>query len=146
MTVDKYYFANCFAIRGLLKQIIEAKRKLKISFEDASDIVSLLLLEESYTNDDEIIDDILILFLAGSATVQNTTTNFIVNMIANPSEYKRLLSEIDPFMAQVRENVMEEMLISNVDELDYVKLAYIETMRLNAPLFKSSTSCMNKDT
>ena len=144
-TVDKRFFANSYAIRGLLKQVIQTKRKLNISQEDASDIVSLLLHEESYASDDEIIDDLIILFIAGSATVQNTTTNFIVNMLANPEEYKRLLAEVDPFMDGVRDNVMEKMLISNVDELEYVKLAYVETMRLNTPVWTSATSCMNKD-
>ena len=111
-----------------------------MSVDDASDIVSLLLHEDSYKSDEEIIDDLLVLFIAGSVTIQNTTTNFIGNMLSNPEEMKRLLACIDPFMDKVKDDIMEKMTVEAVDELEYVKLAYTETMRKNNPAFASATS------
>ena len=49
--------------------------------------------------------------MAGSATVQNTTTNFILNMIFNPEENKKLINVIDTFMDKVKDNVMDKMTV-----------------------------------
>eukprot|EP00806_Schmidingerella_arcuata_P004651 Macronucleus_5220.p1 GENE.Macronucleus_5220~~Macronucleus_5220.p1 ORF type:complete len:176 (+),score=47.69 Macronucleus_5220:1-528(+) len=40
---------------------------------------------------------------------------------------------------------MSKMTMDAVDELEYVKLAYHETMRMDAPVSTSMTSCMSKD-
>ena len=66
-------------------------------------------------------------------------------MISNPGELERLLAEVDPFMEEVKGDVMERMTIEKIDNLEFVKLAYMETMRLNAPAISSATSCMTKD-
>ena len=77
--------------------------------------------------------------------MQNTTTNFITLMCHNPEEHKRLLACVDPFMKGVKDDIMGKMTIEAVDELEYVKLAYNETMRVDTPIATSTTSCMNKD-
>ena len=89
--VDSRYFANCKSLRGLLQSAIEKKKQLNAKVDDATDIVSLLIHEESYKDDADIVDDLIVLFIAGSATIQNTTTNFISNMLSNPREHQRLL-------------------------------------------------------
>jgi len=66
-------------------------------------------------------------------------------MVSNPGELERLLAEVDPFMEEVKGDIMEKMTIEKVDNLEFVKLAYMETMRLNSPIITSSTSCMTKD-
>ena len=61
-----------------------------------------------------------------------------------PEEHKRLLAVVDPFMDSMKDDVMGKMTIAEVDELEYVKLAYMETMRKTSPAGSSSTSCMTK--
>ena len=57
-----------------------------------------------------------------------------------------MLATVDPFMEGVKDDIMGKMTIESVDELEYIKLAYNETMRVDAPVGVSMTSCMSKDT
>ena len=45
------------------------------------------------------------MFLAGSQTVQNTTTNTITTMCFEPEIKAKLLAEIDPIMESVKDDV-----------------------------------------
>jgi len=143
--VDKHFIHNVRVMREFLRQVVTDKKKL--ADPDASDMVSLLLKEEvSYSDAEQIVDDLIVLFIAGQATVQNTTTNLIAMICHNPEELKRMRACVDPFMAEVQDNIMEKMTMDAVDELEYVKLAYMEAMRMEAPVSITMTSCMNKDT
>lgn len=55
----------------------------------------------------------------------------ILNMMHNPEELKKLLATVDPFMDEVKDDVMAKITVEKTDELEYVKLAYMETMRRN---------------
>lgn len=66
-------------------------------------------------------------------------------MLQEPEQYKRLRASIDPYMAKVTGNIMEDMTMEGVEEMDYIKLAYMETMRRDAPFSISTTSCMSRD-
>ena len=102
--VDTYFCNNCRELRGAIRKLIEAK---KASLNDASkteteeesfDVVSLLLQDGTYTNTEDMIDDIFVMFIAGSKTIQNTTTNLITTMLYEPEIYAKLRAEIDPLM------------------------------------------------
>lgn len=69
MLVDTAYIHNCRSVRGYIGKVISDKKKLNQKAEEATDIVSLLLHETSYEKESEIIDDIIVLFMAGSATI-----------------------------------------------------------------------------
>ena len=69
MLVDTAYIHNCRNLRRYLGKVISEKKKLNQKAEEATEIVSLLLHEESYENEEEIVDDLIVLFLAGSATI-----------------------------------------------------------------------------
>ena len=85
------------------------------------------------------------MFLAGSKTVQITTTNLITNLIHHPEVYQKLRAEIDPYMATVKDDIMNKMTLEGVDELPYTKMCFQESMRMDSPAGMSSTSCMSKD-
>ena len=140
---DTRYVANARTIRNYIRSIIEDKKKL--NDPEACDIVSLLLADENYKNIEEIIDDVLVLFIAGSKTVQTTTSNLICTMLHEPEQYKKLRETVDPFMSNVADDIMDKMTMESVEEMEYVKLAYMETMRRDSPAQISSTSCMTKD-
>ena len=44
----------------------------------------MLLSDDYYDNDENLIDDIIIMFFAGSKTVQSATSTLFVNMIYEP--------------------------------------------------------------
>ena len=62
------------------------------------DVISLILQDGTYTEIEDMIDDVLVMFLAGSKTIQNTTSNLITTMIYEPEIYAKLRAEIDPLM------------------------------------------------
>jgi len=71
------------------------------------------------------------MFFAGSKTVQTTTTNLISTMQFEPEEYARLRSEVDSFMDKVKGDIMGKMDLDSLQELEFVKQCYMETMRRN---------------
>ena len=60
-------------------------------------MISILLLDDIYAKQhDDIIDDVLTMFIAGSKTVQATTTNFITHMLHRPDLREKLDAELNP--------------------------------------------------
>ena len=86
--------------------------------------MSLLLEDENYQNREDIIDDVILMYIAGSKTVQATTSNLITSLIFNQECFKKLRAEIDPFMERVKDNIMGKMKLEDLDDLEYVKQCY----------------------
>jgi len=64
--------------------------------EEACDMVSIMLRNEMWKNEEEkIIDEIVGLFLAGTQTVRITTTNMMCYLEQYPDIKHKLQSEID---------------------------------------------------
>ena len=82
LAIDKHYANNCRTLRGYFGGIIDKIKQTKDA--NAQDIVSLLLQDENYQNREDIIDDIIVMYIAGSRTVQATTSNLITSLIFNP--------------------------------------------------------------
>lgn len=143
LAIDKHFVNNCRTLRGYFGGLIDAKKKAKDL--NAQDIVSLLLQDENYQNREDIIDDIIVMYIAGSRTVQATTSNLITSLLFNPDCYTKLHEETDPLMERVKDDIMGKMNLEDIEELEYVKQCYQESMRLCAPAQTSSTSCVNKD-
>ena len=61
--LDTYFLSNVRVLRSFLAKIVEDKKKQ--ADPEANDIVSLLLREESYDDVEQIIDDMIVIFLAG---------------------------------------------------------------------------------
>ena len=48
-------------------------------------------------------------------------------------------------MEKIKDDIIGKMTLEDVDELDYVKMCYQESMRCHAPAPMSSTSMVNRD-
>ena len=81
-SIDKRFAENCRAIRSLIHKIIKERRAEKDSTKN--DVLAMLLADDYYDNDENLIDDIIIMFFAGSKTVQSATSTLFVNMIYEP--------------------------------------------------------------
>ena len=92
-----------------------------------------------------MIDDIFVMFIAGSKTIQNTTSNLITTMIYEPECYAKLRAEIDPLMDLVQDNINEKMTLEKVEVNEYLKHCYMEVLRRDTGISASTTSCMAKD-
>ena len=67
--VDRHFHFNCLQLRECVRQIIEDRKKASDTANFGGDIISLLLQDESYQDTEAIIDDIIVMFIAGSKTV-----------------------------------------------------------------------------
>lgn len=86
----------------------------------------------------------LVLFIAGSKTVQTTTTNLIATMAHEPEAFSRLRAEIDSFMGRVKDDIMTKMNLEEVEELEFVKMCYQESLRRDPPLAVPQWGSMTK--
>jgi len=76
---DRRFFYNCGVLRSFLRDTI--KKAQANPNPDAEDVVSMLAADSLYSkNIDDIVDDVIVMFIAGSKTVQATTTNFFCHM------------------------------------------------------------------
>ena len=66
--------------------MIEERRKtMSNSQTDQADLLSILIQNEFFeSNDNLIVDELVTFFFAGMKTIQATTTNLIFHMEANP--------------------------------------------------------------
>lgn len=76
------------------------ERKQKgVTEEDAIDMISILILDEMYGKQiDDMIDDVMVMFIAGAKTIQVTTTNFITHMLHRPDLREKLDAELNPVL------------------------------------------------
>lgn len=58
---------------------------------------------------------------------------------------KRMRAEVDPFMEGVKDDVFGKMNLESLDQLEYVKMAYLESLRRDSPTPMGGTACMTKD-
>lgn len=78
--------------------IAKARKNLK---EDAGDLMSILLNDKLYSqNEKMLIDELMGMFFAGSATIQISTTNLICYLIKAPELKSRLLAEFEPALTE----------------------------------------------
>ena len=82
---DREYTANCRNLRQFCRDFIEKRRKELEKYKSHSDLLTIMLLDEHYTNQTEvIIDECITFFLAGSNTVISANCNMIQYLLMNP--------------------------------------------------------------
>jgi cytochrome P450 len=137
-------------LRGFIRDII--KQRLAgvtggLAVEGNKDIISMLLEDDAYKNDiEDIIDDIIVMFMAGSNTVQGTTTNFLCHYASNEKLRKDFHAEVDPCMAEVKDDMLNKFTYEMADDMTYVKNAYYEVMRINTPFGTGNAATVSRDT
>jgi cytochrome P450 len=76
---DRELLRNVKRVRDYCKDLIKKRRENPI--KDGADLLSILLEDEMYhNNDDVIIDECITFFLAGSQTVKVTNANIIMHL------------------------------------------------------------------
>ena len=76
------YVRNCNSLRTTILKIINDRRNGKShTYNDDSDLLSILLSTDFYKDQDDLmVDELITFFLAGMKTIQVSTTNLIYFM------------------------------------------------------------------
>jgi len=84
---DRRFFKNVKTLRNHIKKIIQEVKDGKaggLAVGEQKDIISIIVEDPTYKDDLEAItDEVIVMFIAGTKTVQGTTTNFIGQYINN---------------------------------------------------------------
>lgn len=111
---------------------------------DQKDIISMIVEDENYKEIEDIVDEVIVIFIAGTKTVQGTTTNFI-GMYANNEEWRaKLHAEMDPLVNKVKHDWIKAYEFEMTEDLEFLKQSYYEVMRYDTPFAISSTSSVTK--
>ena len=103
--------------------------------EDDVDMISLLVQDPIYKDQvNDIVDDVLVMFIAGSKTLQVTTTNLITHLLHRPDIKEKLYAEVNPILEKTHEDFMSLLNTEVIEELDYLKMCYSEVLRYDSPL------------
>jgi len=93
---EKEILENCRLIRRLFLDIVEKRRveMKKDSYVEKGDLLAMLLEDELFANDNEvIIDQCMTFFFAGSQTLFFSTSNLIMFVHQNPEQLEKIRSE-----------------------------------------------------
>ena len=144
---DKRFFANCKSLRNFLLQVIKERKASTPKEDDADvDMISILIEDPTYKDQvEDIVDDVIVMFIAGSKTLQTTTTNLITHLLHRPDIKEKLYAEVNPILERTQEDFMKLLTTDVIEELDYLKMCYSEVLRHDSPIPQSSTSCFSKD-
>ncbi|GLB51004.1 cytochrome P450 [Neptunitalea chrysea] len=124
--------------RTILKQIVDERRKAEERFGDLLD----MLLEATYDDgsvmeEEQLIDEILILFIAGHETTSNALTFFCELMARHPEVQEKLAVE-------VQQNTSLDIM-TRIQESVYANAVIAEVMRLYPPVYFIDRVCLEDD-
>ena len=117
--------------------------------KDRFDLMTILLQDEVFQNNyDMIIDETLTFFAAGSTTTAAVVANLIQYLAMVPNDEKRLREEMKTIFknwGQSNEELAEEINLDSGEELNFLKMCFNESLRLEPPVPFSSTVTITED-
>ncbi|WP_090755865.1 cytochrome P450 [Nonlabens sp. Hel1_33_55] len=124
--------------RGILLDIIEQRRKENKTYGDLLDMLLQSTYEDgTHMSDEQLIDEILVLFIAGHETTANALT-FATQLLAHhPEKARKVQGEISKLDST---DLMEQ-----VRSMEYTKQVLDETMRLYPPAYVTDRVAVEAD-
>ncbi|WP_339835466.1 cytochrome P450 [uncultured Flavobacterium sp.] len=116
--------------RSILKRLVEERKQSKAKHDDLLEMLLNARYEDGSSMDEnQLVDEILILFAAGHETTSNALT-FICELLArNPDSQLKILEEIRNVKSQSNE------IMYWIKNANYTKLVIEESMRLYPPAY-----------
>ena len=145
--VCRRYKRNVASVRNAIQQIIDDRRagKTKSTSGENDDLLAILLSSELYRGDDEKTkDELIIFFLAGNETIKTSSTNTVCYLTQLPEMKKRFMDEITSVLDGAKEDFVDKLTMDDVENFDFVRRCWNESMRLQPPAPGSSTNCFSK--
>lgn len=142
------FVRNSRRMREHIKKLIN-DRKAGISksyHEGQTDLLDIIIEEELYKNDlDAMVDEMIVLFIAGMKTIQITTTNLVQYCTKFPENKERILKETYSVIDGMKDDIVEKLDADVADSFTFTRNCFYESMRIETPIPTSTTSCFNKD-
>ncbi len=114
--------------RGIINGIIEQRRQSQEQHDDLLDMLLHAKYEDGSTmTNEQLIDEILIIFVAGHETTANALT-FTLKLIAQD---KTVLQKVEAEIQKV--NAQKITTLQQIPQLNYIKCCIEESMRLYPP-------------
>lgn len=138
---DRKYAKLANEVYTLLNDLIEERRNSKQEYDDLLDMLLSSRYEdngEGMTNQ-QILDEVLIIFAAGHETSANALTWTLYLLDQNPSELSKLKKEIEDTKLSDRPDLKEVM------GLLYNKQVLSESMRIYPPAWITDRKALNED-
>ena len=80
---DKEYAQNLKTVRAFCESLINDRRSNPL--KDSNDLMTIWLTDDLYKTDTKlIVDEVILMFLAGSFTLKTTNTNMLSYLALNP--------------------------------------------------------------
>ncbi|GAB1856253.1 cytochrome P450 [Flavobacteriaceae bacterium MHTCC 0001] len=124
----KYHQQLVKESRGIINTIIENRRKSKASHDDLLEMLLHAKYEDgTYMTNAQLIDEILILFVAGHETTANALTFTLKLLAQNKAVLQKIEDEVNTLKAK-KVSPIEEL-----SQLNYTKCCIEESLRLYPP-------------
>lgn len=125
--------------RDILNTIIEERKKSVKEYHDLLDMLLAARYEDgSMMDNEQLIDEILILFVAGHETTSNALTFTLMLLAMHPEIQERVYAEV----SDNKETVSP---INEIAEYTYTKQCIEEAMRLYPPVYFSDRVAIEED-
>jgi cytochrome P450 len=124
---------NCNSVRAFaFDQIQKRKAGVTKSKLGSSDVLQVLLDNETAfgaSNEKDIVDQLMDLFLAGVVTVQNTTLSIIHWSIRRNDVLKKIRHDIDTTVVKGNKTIREALEYELIFEMNYLNTVFQESLR-----------------
>ncbi len=127
--------------RTILKRLVEERKQSKAKHDDLLDMLLNAKYEDgSSMEEDQLVDEILILFAAGHETTSNALTFTCELLARNPEVQLKILEEIAKVKSESKD------LMHWIKNATYTKLVIEESMRLYPPAYFIDRVNIEEDT
>ena len=136
--------------------MINERRKFdKETLSKQGNLLSIMLLDPLFENNDEtIVNESITFFLAGTLTQASTLSNTLAYITQDPNIMRKVRESLSKNFSKfadekaTMEDLAKELDIDNFDMLqdDYLKHCMNESLRMDPPVGMSTTFMMTEDT
>ena len=92
---ERYCDQNCLVVRQVIGDYIKKRisGQIQSSLKSGSDILSLMLSSPDIFNEEDLIDEVIDMILAGTQTTQYSVQTALSHFMTDPESLKRARSE-----------------------------------------------------
>ncbi|CDW80479.1 cytochrome p450 [Stylonychia lemnae] len=149
--LDQEVKYNAEQVIEYIRKIIQIKRVnfAQTGHYEGDDLLSVLLQDDVFQDSDQmIIDECITFFIAGSQTIAVAISNFLSYMAQSQEHENQIRMEFGKLLQNYGMDIQklaQELDLRKIEEFEYLKCCYNETLRIEPPLIISSSVQLTED-